>query len=300
MRDWDGIEEFVAVAVTGSFQGAARSLRVSTSHVSRAVQRLESRLGLQVMLRTTRKVTLTETGRSLLDPLRRLIQDRDETMAAASGGTIASGELRITCSVGIGERFIAPIVRDFAVEHPQLEITLDLSNRLVDLVGEGYDLAIRTGNLVDSSLLGTRIGTRRLLVAAAPDYLERRGSPPSPAQLADHDCLVGTATVWHFTVNGKDMVIHPRPRWRCNSGLAVTEAAVAGLGICQLPAFYVSDAIATGRLTPVLEPFRRADEPIWAVHSQPRHLSPKVRLLIDRLRQDLGIALKTEAAASAA
>jgi DNA-binding transcriptional LysR family regulator len=291
MRDWDGIEEFVAVATTGSFQRAAAMLRLSTSHVSRAVQRLEARIGLPLLLRTTRKVSLTETGRHVLDPFRRLIHDRDEALAAASGPNIASGELRVTCSVGIGERYIAPVVRGFALEHPQLQITLDLSNRLVDLVAEGYDLAIRTGNLSDSSLVGTRIGSRRLLCCAAPAYLAERSSPETLAELSTHDCLVGTAQAWHFFIDGKDVAWQPRPRWRCNSGSAVADAAIAGLGICQLPAFYVEDALARGDLLKVLDPIRREDEPIWAVHPQRRHVPAKVRLLTERLRQELSRSL---------
>ncbi len=295
MRDWDGIEEFVAVATTGSFQRAAAMLRLSTSHVSRAVQRLEARIGLPLLLRTTRKVSLTETGRHLIDPFRRLIHDRDEALAAASGPATPSGELRVTCSVGIGERFIAPVVRSFALEFPQLEITLDLSNRLVDLVAEGYDLAIRTGNLSDSSLVGTRIGSRRLLCCASPAYLAERGNPDILADLAGHDCLVGTAQAWHFFIDGTDVVYQPRPRWRCNSGSAVAGAAIAGLGICQLPAFYVEAAIARGELATILEPIRRKDEPIWAVHPQRRHVPAKVRLLTERLRQELSRLLPTDA-----
>jgi DNA-binding transcriptional LysR family regulator len=295
MRDWDGIEEFVAVVTTGSFQRAATMLRLSTSHVSRAVQRLEARIGLPLLLRTTRKVSLTETGRHLIEPFRRLVHDRDEALAAASEPTIPTGELRVTCSVGIGERFISPVVRNFALEHPQLRITLDLSNRLVDLVAEGYDLAIRTGNLSDSSLVGTRIGSRRLICCAAPAYLDANGTPETLADLATHDCLVGTAQAWHFFIEGKDVAWQPRPRWRCNSGLAVTDAAIAGLGICQLPAFYVEDALARGDLLKVLDPIRREDEPIWAVHPQRRHVPAKVRLLTERLRQELSRLAPTDA-----
>lgn len=291
MTRWDGIEEFVAVETTGTFAGGAKALGVSTSHVSRAIARLESRIQAQLFFRTTRKVTLTDTGRALVEQFRRIIQERDEALAAIGDGGEPQGELRITCSTALGERFVAPIVRKFAAESPSLRVTVELTNRLVDLVAEGYDLAVRTGNLTDSRLIGTRIASRRLYLCGSPGYLEMHGRPHAISELSQHQCLIGTASTWHFRVDGSDHIFRPKGRWRCNSGATVADAALADMGLCQLPEFYVLPYIMDGRLETVLDDVRADDEPIWAVYPQRRHLLPKVRKLVDRLRAELGPAL---------
>lgn len=295
MTRWDGIEEFVAVETAGSFAGGARALGFSTSHVSRAIARLENRIQAQLFFRTTRKITLTDTGRALIDQFRRIIQERDDALGAIAGGGEARGELRITCSTALGERFVAPIVRRFAAESPELRVNIELTNRLVDLVAEGYDLAIRTGHLTDSRLIGTRIASRRLYLCASPAYLDLHGGPRSISELPQHRCLIGTASTWHFRMNGSDHIFRPKGRWRCNSGAVVIDAALAGMGLCQLPEFYVLPHIKTGRLATVLDELRPDDEPIWAVYPQRRHLLPKVRKLVERLRAELGPVLDPQA-----
>ena len=288
---WDGFDEVVAVADTGTFVGAAKRLGTSTSHVSRAVARLEQSLGAQFFHRTTRAVSLTDTGRTLVDQFRRLIAERDETIAMLDLQGEPQGQLRITCPTALGERFIAPIVRGYVQQYPKLAVDLDLTNRVVDLVPEGFDLAIRTGTLPDSRLIRTQVATRGIVTCAAPDYLTRRGVPKSVDDLEQHECLLATADVWRFRVDGEPRTLRPRGRWRCNNGEAVVEATLAGMGLCQLPAFYVNRAITEGRLTEVLQAHRPDDDPIWAVYPQRRHLLPKVQRLIDLLRLDLPVAL---------
>lgn len=288
---WHGIDEFVAVATTGSFASAAKLLQMPTSSVSRAVARLETEVRAQLFYRTTRKVALTESGRVFVEHCRRIIAERDEAFAALSESGEPGGELRITCSTALGESFVAPIVRDFCIAWPQLSVTLDLSNRIVDLVAEGYDLAIRTGDLSDSRMVRTKVAARRLCSCASPDYLERTGTPVSIADLSRFDCLVGSSSTWHFEVDGTDRVFRPKGRWRSNSGGAVADAALAGLGICQLPEFYLLRHIASGALVEILPEYRRREEPIWAVYPERRHLMPKVRLLVDQLKAKLGPAL---------
>lgn len=291
MSDWDGIEEVVAVADAGSFAGGARAIGVSASHISRAIAGLEARLRAPIFFRTTRMVNLTDTGRSLVDQFRRIIQDRDEALALAGGDAEPQGELRITCSTTLGERFVAPIIRRFAIRYPLLSITIDLTNRVVDLVSEGYDLAVRTGHLNDSRLVASRIASRRLLLCAAPDYILGSGEPVCIADLDKYECLVGTASTWHFMLDGKDVVYRPRGRWHCNNGAATLDAALAGMGLCQLPEFYVRPYLGHG-LTELLTAHRAAVEPIWAVYSQRRHLTPKVRLLVAALRQELDPSMR--------
>lgn len=291
MRKWDGFEEFEAVAAAGSFAGAAHRLGLSTSHVSRAVARLEARLSARLFFRTTRKVTLTENGRVLLEQCRRIMEELDEAIAAASGSA-PQGELRLTCSTAIGERFVAPIVRRFATDHPRMRVTIELTNRVVDLISEGFDLAIRTGHLADSRLVATRIASRQLRLCAAPAYLDRVGRPSNLAELSGHDCLVGAAPNWRFLVNDEEQVFRPRGRWRCNSGVALVDAALAGMGLCQLPEFYLMPHIKSGRLELVLDALQVREEPIWAVYPQRRHLLPSVKELIERLRLELNEALR--------
>lgn len=291
MNRWDGIEEMVAIASAGSFSGAAKALGLSNAHISRAIARLEATIQAPVFLRTTRKVHLTDTGKALLEQFRRIIEERDDALDSASSLGEPRGSLRITCSTAIGERFVAPIVRRYAERHPELRVALQLSNHLVDLIAEGYDLAIRTGHLADSRLTATRIASRRLFLCASPTYLSRRARPENLGDLINHDCLVGTASTWHFADEGRDITLRPLGRWQCNSGGAVADAAVAGLGICQLPEFYVARLLEEGSLVPLLEPFRPEDEPVWAVYPQRRHLTPKVRLLVEILRRDLGDAM---------
>ncbi|MBT2186031.1 LysR family transcriptional regulator [Sphingobium nicotianae] len=283
-RQWDGIDEAVAVADAGSFVGASKRLSVSTSHVSRAIADLEYRLNVQLFVRTTRAVRPTNTGLRLLEQFRRLVGERDEVMSMVRTDGEPQGMLRVTCSATLGERYVAPILQEFVKRYPKVSIDLDLSNRVVDLVAEGFDLAIRTGALGDSRLARVQIGTRRLRTCADPEYLATYGIPQTIDDLANHRCLQASADTWHFRVNGAIERYRPRASWRCNNGAAVADAAIAGLGICQLPEFYFLAALETGQLQPVLDEFRDDEEPVWAVYPQQRHILPKVRMLIDVLR----------------
>jgi len=281
----------IAIADAGSFVGAARLLRVSTSHVSRVIAELERSLGAPLFARTTRRVTLTDTGRTLVDQCRRLTSERDEALALVAGDGTPQGELRVTCPIFLGERFVAPIVRRFAELYPRVAVHLNLSNRLLDLVGEGYDLAIRTGHPSDDRLVGRRIAWRRSELCAAPAYLARKGYPRTPADLDRHDCLVGTSALWRFAVDGRVVSFTPNARWHCNSGAVTTQAAIEGMGICLLPSFYVEEHLRAGRLERLLAEYRAGDEPIYAVYPRRRHLLPKVATLVDMLETELADAM---------
>lgn len=221
MDGWEGIEEFVAVARTGSFIAGAASLGVSRTHMSRALARLEDRLGAQLLHRTTRRVLLSPTGQTFLDHCIRLVQERDEAVALIRDQGEPRGDLRITCCVALGERFIAPVARQFAKQHRQLTVYLDVTDRTIDLVAEGYDLGVRTGNLPSSDLIAAKIASRRSRTCAAPAYLERMGTPEKIADLNEHDCLTGTTLQWHFSEKGDEILYRPRPVWSCNNGYAV-------------------------------------------------------------------------------
>lgn len=293
MSRWDGIDEFVAVASLRSFARAAQQLGLSRTHMSRAIAGLEDRVQARLLNRTTRVVNPTPAGEVFLEHCKRILAERDEALALVSDKGEPSGELAITCSTALGERFVAPLVRSFALRHPRLRINLDLSNRVIDVVAEGFDLAVRTGHLAASSLVATRIAERRLFTCAAPAYLERHGTPRTIEDLAQHDCLAGTAASWHFSRNGREQLFRPRGRWRCNNGQVILAAAEDGMGVCQLPDFYVGESLRAGRLVAILTEAAPLAEPIWAVYPSRRHLTPKVSLLIDHLRAGLPQVLRT-------
>lgn len=287
MSRWDGIEEFLAVASGLSFTRGAEALGCSTTQVSRAIKALEAKLQAALFHRTTRIVRLTDTGQAFLLHCERIAQDTDESIALVAEEGEPQGELRVSCSTALGERFIAPILLRFALDHPRLRVRIDLTNRVVDLLGEGFDLAIRTGQLPDSRLLATRVASRAFSTCASPSYLASVGRPASVMDLENHECLVGSINTWRFDRRGHETHFRPRGRFRCNSGHAILEACRAGLGICQLPDFYVAPLVERGELELVLEDVRPKEEPIWAVYPQHRHLMPKVRSAIDRLKDEL-------------
>lgn len=288
MNRWEGVDAFVAVADSGHFASAAERLGVSTSHVSRLVARLEERLQSRLFYRSTRRVTLTETGQTFLLHCRRLQDGFDEALHAVQdlGGT-PKGLLRMTSALTYGERFIVPLVNDFIERYPQVRVEIELTNRMLDIVQEGYDLAIRLGRLADSRLVATRLAPRVMYLCAAPSYLARRGVPQRPADLESHDCLVGTSDTWVFQSGGEEQTLRVSGNWRCNSGQAVLDAALRGFGLCQLPDYYVLEHLRDGRLQALMAEHQPPRTAVWAVFPQQRHLSPKVRLLVDHLRDAL-------------
>ncbi|WP_026295977.1 LysR family transcriptional regulator [Aromatoleum toluclasticum] len=288
MNRWEGLDEFLAVAEHGSFYRAAEHLRVSSSHVSRQVARLEDRLQARLFYRTTRRVSLTEAGQIFLARCQRLVEERDEAFLAISDLQSApAGLLRMSAAVAYGERFIVPLVNDFMAQHPQLSVEIELTNRNVDLVHEGFDLAIRLGRLSDSSLVATRIAPRTMYLCAAPSYLERYGRPHTLSELGRHNCLLGTGDTWMFQLDGREYPFKPSGNWRCNSGYAVLNAALRGFGLCQLPDYYVLGPFQRGELVPLLEANRPPNTAVWAVSPQRRHPLPKVRLLVEALKDGL-------------
>lgn len=287
ISNWDGIDEFVAVFERGSFNAAAMALGVSASHVSRAIARLEDRLQSPLFYRTTRQVTATDIGKAFAERCHRLIADRDDAIAIVGERTQPHGSLKVTCSIAFGEKYVARLLSEFVADHPGVTSVLNLTNSLVDIVAEGYDLAIRTGTLSDSHLIGTRIASRNLHLCASPAYLAMHGRPSSIDDLATHHCLLGSNELWHFQADGTAVDYRPAGRWRCNSGFAVAEAAVSGNGICQLPDFYVQRHLGDGTLEPLLADSAPPEEPVWAVYPHRQHLQSKVRLFVDLLRRQL-------------
>lgn len=286
---WQGISEFVAVAEAGNFTQAAKKLLISTAQVSRQVSELEQRLNTKLFYRTTRKVTLTEEGQLFYQQCRSILEGLEVAERSLTNlQSIPQGKIKISAPVTYGERHIIPLINQFLIQYPQIEIEVQLSNQRINLIDEGYDLAIRLGQLDDSSLIAKRISTRQHYLCAAPSYLEQHGQPESISDLKQHNCLLGSADFWLFgDKRGSDKKLRVSGSLRCNSGLGLVDAALKGIGIVQLPEYYVSKHIAQGELVVLLNDFQREQEGIWALYPQNKFLANKVRLLIDFLKENL-------------
>ena len=291
MSDWSGVSEFVAVAETESFTAAAKRLGISTAQVSRQVSALEERLSAKLFYRTTRKVSVTEVGGIYYQHCRQVMDGlADAERAITNLQSTPKGKLKITAPITYGERSVAPLVNDFVTQYPELEVQLVLSNQQIDLIDEGFDLAIRLGQLGDSTMIGKRLATRKQYVCAAPEYLSAFGAPHTLSELDRHNCLSGTLDYWRFQEKGKARNIRVKGNFSCNSGPVLVDAALKGMGIVQLPDYYVQEYINQGQLIELLPNYREPDDAVWALYPQNRHLSPKVRMLVDYLAKELAIS----------
>lgn len=288
MASWEGVSEFVAVAEANSFTGAAVKLSTSVAQVSRRVSSLEERLAVKLLNRTTRKVTLTEAGQLYFHQCKHLVEGLElAELAVTQMQSTPKGLLKVTAPVTYGEWHIAPLLHEFLELYPELELELVLTNQQLDLIENGIDVAIRLGRLQDSNMMARRLATRQLHVCASPAYLEKHGTPHTLSELSGHQCLSGSIDYWRFREEGKEKSVRVSGRVKCNSGLALNDAAKKGLGLVQLPDYYVQQDIELGVLIEVLKQYRDEREGIWALFPNNRNLSPKVRLLIDFLSDKL-------------
>ena len=288
------IESFVAVSTKGSLTAAALAEGVAPAVIGRRIDALEERLGVKLLLRTTRRITLTHEGSAFLEDCQRLLADLGNAEASVSaGGVKASGHLRITAPAGFGRRHVAPLVPGFLAQHPEVSLSLNLSDRVVDIVNEGFDCAIRVGDLPDSSLVSVRLADNRRLCVASPDYLARAGTPATPADLTRHQCLTLSSDAsqtrgWAFVVDGEVTHLRPGGRLDCSDGQVLHRWCVQGLGIAWRSTWEVEGDIAAGRLVPLLEDFAAPPNGIYAVFAQRRHLPLRVRLWIDFVKHSFG------------
>lgn len=288
MASWEGVNEFVAVAETGSFTQAALRMTTSVANVSRRVAVLEERLGVKLLLRTTRKVSLTEAGQVYYLQCRALLEGLEQAeLAVTQMQQTPKGKVKVTAPVTYGEQKIAPLLHDFLQLYPQLELDLVLSNQKLDLIEQGVDVAVRLGQLDDSSFIARRLSNRHLYVCATPEYLAQYGTPHTLSELNQHYCLIGTYDHWRFKENHQSRSIRVKGRISCSSGVVLLDAVLKSMGLAQLPDYYVSEHLESGRLVEVLPSYRDDREGVWALYPQNRHLSPKVRLLVDYLAQHL-------------
>lgn len=296
MDRFDNMQVFAKVVESGSFTGAAARLGMSVSRVSQHVKELEERLAARLLNRTTRKVSLTEVGRAYYERCTRLLADLEETEHAVSDMHAAPrGELRINATPSFGMLQLAPAIADFTACFPAISVELMLNERFVDLIQEGFDVAVWVGEVPDSSLIARQLAPCRMVVCGAPSYFERHGTPRTPADLSAHNCLRGAGTglsyyrAWHLTaVDGTAMNILPRGNLRSNSGAVLKVAALAGHGLACLPTYFVGDALQSGRLVAVLGDYIAAPLTLRALYPHNRHLSAKVRAFVDFLAVRFG------------
>lgn len=289
MDRFQSFSTFAKVVELGSFAAAAERLEVSTSAVSRQVAELEAHLEVRLLNRTTRRLSLTEAGQAFYERCVQLLADLEETEAAVrSEAVVPKGTLRITCGVTFGERYLAPAVAEFAGRHQQVAFDIDLSDRSVDLVEEGFDLAIRIGPVGQQALVARRIGDTQLICCASPAYLASRPPIRTPDDLQHHECFaytyVATASAWTF--EARDGIRHaPRInfRHRANNGSMLAAMASAGVGIALEPDFIIASEVRSGRLVRVLPDYQPPRSPISAVYPSRRHLSAKVRSFVEFL-----------------
>ncbi|KKI34942.1 LysR family transcriptional regulator [Burkholderia vietnamiensis] len=284
------IETFAAVAAKGSLSAAAHAEGVAPAIIGRRLDALEERLGVKLLVRTTRKLTLTFEGSAFLEDCQRIINDMQNAEASVSaGGVKASGHLRISAPAGFGRRHVAPLVPEFSGAHPDVSVTLNLSDRMVDLVNEGFDCAVRLGELPDSSLVSLKLGENRRVCVASPAYLARRGTPATLAELVRHNCLALAANAnqqrgWTFQEDGKVVSIRVSGTMECSDGAVLHEWCLAGYGLAWRSWWEVGDDVAAGRLVSVLDAFAAPPIGIHAVFPQRRHLPLRVRLFLDYLK----------------
>lgn len=288
MDKYQEIRVFTRVADCGSFVAASDSLKMSKAAVSRYVSDLEHRLGARLMHRTTRKLSLTPDGEIFLSRCRAILESIEESEEEISKrGLTASGTLRITAPVSFGIRHLAPLWSDFLIAHPQVKIELELSDRVINLVEEGFDLAIRIGKLNDSTLVSRQITSTRLVLCASPDYLKRRGTPSHPAELVEHETfsysLLSTGHTWKFDGPEGRVDVRVSPRMTSNNGDTGVEVCVRGGGIHLWPTFLIEEYLRAGSLVEVLPDFKASNFGIHAVYPSRKHVSPKVRVLVDFL-----------------
>lgn len=284
---------FVAVAETQGFSAAARRLGVSKAMVSVAITRLERRLGVRLLQRTTRRLSLTEAGAATLPHAQRsLLAARDAEEAATQALVSPRGMLRVNAPMSFGLLHVVPALGAFARRYPEVRVDLVLDDRVLDLVSGEFDLALRIGTLPDSSLVAQRLGRSRSVIACHPDYLAREGIPAAPADLAEHAALVyslsPTGAKWVFTRGPRSETVRVRGPLQANSSLALHRALLQGLGLARIPRFVVGEDLATGRLVEVLPDWDLPELGIFSVTTARDHLPRKTRAFIDFFRDRLG------------
>ncbi|MGJ8647449.1 MAG: LysR family transcriptional regulator [Marinomonas colpomeniae] len=286
MKNWEAMEAFIEVVRQGSFSAAAIKLSVSASHISRLVTQLETELGATLLFRTTRRIRLSDAGELYYQHCRDLpeaLGSAEEAISTLNQAPI--GNFKMTCATTFGERYIAPLMNDFLLNHPKIELDFHLTNRAVDLIEEGYDLAIRMGAMKDSSHLSRRLCDREEFLCASRDYIDQHGMPHTLAELSKHKCLIGSNNHWLFQQDGQRKEVRINSQWRSNSGTALLDAVRKGLGIAQLPDYYVRDDLASGKLIALLPQYQYPYSGVWLVYPKVRQPSPKLQSICDFLIQ---------------
>ncbi len=280
---------FAEIVEAGSLTAVAQARDLSRSLLSKRLKNLERHLGVRLLNRTTRRISLTEPGERLYRHCRRLrevLEDADSEIAGL--GNTPRGELRLTVPVPLGQHPVAALLAEFLTRYPDVQVNLSLDERFIDLVEEGYDVAIRIGQLDDSSLIARRLGSTRIHCAAAPAYLDRYGIPGHPDELIRHNCLTyrharERSDVWVFSDQGRPLAVRVKSSLRGDNGLALCQAAVAGLGVVRMPSFIIGGHLTRGRLVPILADYLDAHLPIYVVYPSGSHLPAKTRVFIDFL-----------------
>ena len=289
MDRFENMRTFIRVVEAGSISGAANRLDVAKSAVSRRLKELEEHLGVELFHRTTRRMNLTDTGRAFYHQSVRILEDVVEAELATSQahGTL-KGSLKIALPSTFGIMHMGPAINEFLQEHPQIEFDLDFNDREVDLMQEGFDLAIRIARLPDSSLIARRLAPIQNIICASPSYLEQMGAPRTPDELADHRCLVYSLLsdyeYWHVTdSNGEEIRTKIHPYLKASTGEFLRDAAVEGMGIIMVPSFIAYKEVESGALVQILADYVPPEIDAYAIYPQTRHLSQRVRAFVDFL-----------------
>jgi DNA-binding transcriptional LysR family regulator len=289
MDRFEELSTFVRVVESGSITRAAQRMGVAKSAVSRRLRELEERLKTSLVIRSTAALHLTEGGKAFYKQAVRILADLDEAELMASDANVAlHGTIKLTAPLTLTTRRLMPLFNDFLELHTGLALEIDLNDRRVDLIEDGFDLAIRSGSLEDTRLVVRRLAPMKRVTCAAPSYLEKFGTPLTPEELSDHLGLVSTnlpeQTYWQYQWSGGQTVLaRPKTRLKANNGEALLTAAVAGLGICAIPVFIASEAIEQGKLVPLLQSFPLKVGAIYAAYPPERYLSHRIRVLVDFL-----------------
>jgi DNA-binding transcriptional LysR family regulator len=289
MGQFRQISTFVEVVARGSLSAAARAEGIAPAMIGRRLDALEARLGVKLLQRTTRKLVLTNEGAAFLEDCQRILSElEDAESAVAERSAKASGHLLVSAPAGFGRQHVAPLLPSFLAEHREVTMNLNLNDRVVDVVGEGVDVAIRIASLSDSSLVGVKLADNQRVLVASPAYLKRHGTPVTLTDLARHNCLAisseGSQRGWTFNDNGKIVTMKVAGNMVCNDGAVLHDWALAGKGLAWRSMWEVNAEIDDGRLATVLDQYSAPGNDIYAVFAQRRHLPLRIRAFVDFLR----------------